>query len=154
MREIKFRGKRVDNGVWVVGNLYLPNKLVSGVYICSDCTHVNFYPDLEDGDNINNYINTGIMLGGFFEVIPETVGQYTGLKDKEGREIYEGDVVKLDHWKSSDLFDYSKPFIVTYYEGEINFKQGEFNNFKGSLNGMLSIEVIGNIHDNKELLNK
>lgn len=80
--------------------------------------------------------------------------QYTGLKDKNGTEIYEGDVVHLNHWKSSDLFDYSSHFVVEYYEGEINFKQGEYNNLKGSLNGKIDIEVIGNIYQNPELLNK
>lgn len=78
--------------------------------------------------------------------------QSTGIKDKNGKEIYEGDVVMLDHWKSSDIFNYSKPFIVSYYEGEINFRQGDYNNFKGSLNGKLNIEVIGNIYENPELL--
>jgi uncharacterized phage protein (TIGR01671 family) len=79
--------------------------------------------------------------------------QYTGLKDKNNKEIYEGDVVMIDHWKSSDLFDYSKPFSVEYYEGEINFKQGIYNNMKGSLQGKLITEIIGNIYETPHLLN-
>lgn len=78
--------------------------------------------------------------------------QFTGLLDKNGKEIYEGDIVLLNHWKSSDLFNYKLPFIVEYYEGEINFKQKEYNNFKGSLVGKIDIKIIGNIYENPELL--
>ena len=87
----------------------------------------------------------------FATCLKGTEGQFTGLKDKNETEIYEGDWVILNHWKSTDIFDYSNPFLVTYYEGEINFKQGEYNNFKGSLQGKLSIEVIGNQYEHPEL---
>ena len=93
------------------------------------------------------------LWGGYFDLFNREElqpMQYTGLKDKNGKEIYEGDVVILDHWKSQDIFDYSKPFSVTWQDGQIDFRQGLYHNFIGSMNGKIDLRIIGNIYENPE----
>ena len=129
-----YHGKRKDNGEWVEG-YYVYDE--SGqttenptAYIC----HLNTHP-------------CGYSLIPY-EVDPETVGQYTGLPDINGRKIFEGDIVKNEYRKGQ-----YQHFKVIYedrlYCWQVENKYGMLGFF---YNVIGDIEVIGNIHDNPELL--
>ena len=120
MREILFRGKRTDNGEWITD---------SETYI-------------RDGDGIwLSDENLNVVT-----VIPETVGQYTGLTDKNGKRIFEGDIVSL---VKHDGLIYKVVYVPCRYE-LVNSKG--VNCFVLDIYKSENIEVIGNIHDNPELL--
>ena len=126
MREILFRGKHIHlfpqnenlNGTWVYG------------YLCD-----------------RNYINSP-GLNGELRVDPSTVGQYTGMKDKNGERIFEGDVIKR-LWLGAEII------YCVRYDGEDAHFIGKAMNKSGFTtfdNDGEMFEVIGNIHDNPELL--
>ena len=125
IREVIFRGKRTDNGKWVKGYLYI--------------THIGSH-------EIGSYdaeINIERLT---FDVIPETVGQYTGLTDKNGKRIFEGDIVSL---VKHDSLIYKVVYVPCRYE-LVNSKG--VNCFVLDIYKSENIEVIGNIYDNPELL--
>lgn len=136
-REIKFRGKRLDNGEWVYGSLLL--------WSDGDATI------LQNNDGNNNAVWKR-------EVDPNTVGQYTGLKDKNGKEIYEGDIMFL-----SDRGSHKEEVIVehglygwTFYNPKTStfYSDGSHTYYAvENYRFMFGTGVcIGNIHDNPELL--
>lgn len=138
MREIKFRGKRVDNGEWIDGNYYESG--MSGVYILQNQTQSK---GVRGGIKIKDVCIS-------FEVISETVGQYTGLKDKNNVKIFEGDIVECVY--NGVLYT----FVVVWDNSELDFKgtNGKENYGKHFeyLTCCEEVKVIGNIYDNPELL--
>lgn len=136
MREILFRGKSKDNGEWVYGT---PLYATSYHYGCEFTLIVPIPVEF-----------SGFELDDFEDVIPETVGQFTGLLDKHGNKIFEGDVVKnsccvtLRSGDNENKWDCTIMGVVTFREGGFWVKSSEFD-FPVSN----EYEVIGNIHDNK-----
>jgi uncharacterized phage protein (TIGR01671 family) len=127
MREIRFRGKRKDGG-WEYGYLSVSR----------------------EGYEIVNADGMGLFF--HCPVEPETVGQFTGIKDKNGKEIYEGDVVRLD---DADTSTFSEVF---YDGGALCVRSSGFTYEYDVIaigwaneNLGVEVEVIGNIHDNPEL---
>lgn len=121
MREILFRGKeKGSGGAWVFGDLFHSKK-----------------PDLVF---ISNYDNDDYKE---YNVIPETVGQYTGLEDRHGAKIIEGDIVEYKD-------EYGQ---ITYHESEAMFMI-EFDTWLTDFDHITNndIEKVGNIHDDPELL--
>jgi len=68
-----FRAQRTDGQGWVEGNLYTPDKLLSGVWISPTCDYCDFYPGFEDGDNLEDFKDKGIVIGRFHQVDPSTL---------------------------------------------------------------------------------
>lgn len=140
MRTIEFRGKRVDNGEWVYGSLitgvFLKSKTKEDIPYILDISNIGYdcFEDIQE-DN------------GIYEVVPETVGQFTGLHDKNGKEIYEGDVVKVGDMKV--MIRWNNKASSFYGLFMIGSRQMDTVNL-GCLTS--DDEIIGNIHDNPELL--
>ena len=136
-REILFRGKRTDNGRWIFGNRLYDD--ISGKHYIVLSRHIiDSYTTVNPDGEFKRLHCTGV------EVVPETIGQYTGLKDKDGKKIFEGDIVLLkDDEKAKVIWgDDNAKFILDY--DNIN---ADFDNFWG-----YELETIGNIYDNPELL--
>lgn len=129
MREILFHGKRVDNGEWVEGDLL----------------QVKYY----NKPTAECKIMPQTPVSSAYPVLPETVGQYTGLTDKNGKRIFEGDILNTSNSNCRIWYvDYKHTaFCVNQVNANYCCLLDEFMQYS-------SVEVIGNIHDNPELLGK
>lgn len=141
MREILFRGKRTDCDAWVEGDLiqaFRGNQLSS----CS--------------------IMPNTPTAYCWKVDPKTVGQYTGLTDKNGRKIFEGDIVKT-HYANAQKSEYIEQVVFhngkfcAYFSNQLckqwaNLYDGTEHLPQDKSVYMDSVEVIGNIYDNPELI--
>ena len=139
MREILFRGKRADNGEWIEG-------------FCSGEEYNLYTHSIEYILRIQPLGNC-VSLG----VIPETVGQYTGLTDKNGKKIFEGDIAKLKRFEDICIGKIVFNSKTAGFEFWWNVKVGAYGEkatYKANLSVCENIEVIGNIHDNPELLGR
>lgn len=133
MREILFTGKRVDNGEWVEGfYVFVPE---------------HYKPEMSR----KSYI-VSINNGFFFEVIPETVRQYIGMTDKNGKKIFEGSIIECKVFGAMAT-DKHKKYLVVFDNGTYfaQWSIGE-RKFFAYMNETWERNVIGNIHDNPELL--
>ena len=133
MREFLFRGKRIGNGEWIYG-----------YYVHQYGSYQIYVADTNIGEFEFDQIH----------IDPETAGQFTGLTDKNGKKIFEGDIVKTD---SKDTFMvYGKPYVVEFddeYECGFVMRWKKVEHLFGDIwNKSEILEIIGNIHDNPELL--
>ena len=126
MRQIKFRGKRKKTGEWAYGDLV---RNVEGAFA--------IVPPFQM--NITMYNNN-------YEVIPESIGQFTGFLDKKGNEIYEGDMLGWWNYDASFI-----PETVLFYDGCFRIKDDYSIDSISTIDTSLRI-VIGNIHDKPGLL--
>ena len=148
-RKNKYRGQRTDTKEWVYGNLL---KLETDYFTDSNDTGFMWYiiPLKTNG----SWSKEKLMLkfiSPCFEVIPETVGQCTGLKDKNGKEIYEGDIIEKTY------YSYHQPECSEIFKIIYNGLGFSFEHIKGRFYHTPfteEIEVIGNIHDNPELIRR
>lgn len=145
MREIKFRGKCLESDTWIYGSLFnsIWRKSADGSRVCY------IFPDnmLDDDNGGGDCWEDFAEVAEQYEVAPATVGQYTGLKDKNGREIYEGDIIG---GSNGSINGWEWPFKseIKWNDEECGFNTPTW----GYMDSTHYYNVLGNIYDNPDLL--
>lgn len=135
MREILFRGKRLDNGEWVYGSF------------CMDA-----FEQFNGLCGVDGFIRLYDKTKGKMqshEVERETVSQYTGLKDKNGKRIFEGDIWNCKGYIGLIIWCKEESRFEAVYEIDGMLFENAVSDIRAK-----TVEVIGNVHDNPELLKK
>lgn len=134
-REILFRGKRIENGEWVYGDLIQLSEHDDYWYILPNGVSAEMY-EKEPYLFRQNDVMCEVALA---KVFRETIGEFTGLTDKNGNEIFEGDILKWDsrEWGG----EYNE--VVRWDYGQFDMRKNDWKEW---------CEIIGNIYDNPELL--
>lgn len=137
MRETLFRGKSAEDGKWFTGQLLHFKSPVSG-------KELNVIVEGCEWDDSKEWFNIGRRA----KVVPETVGQYIGLKDRQGKPIFEGDIVEVDGEEFPFLIEYDEQdaiWLATNRYDTLSFRDNITNN---------DCTIISNIYDNPNLLSK
>lgn len=130
MREILFRGKRADGGGWVVGEFSKPSNILT--------VEREFDPVTQEEDDVfNDYL-----------CLPETIGQFTGLCDKNGNKVFEGDIL---YW-ATDLDGngvLTEEHLTVYWDSQLAGFQlkSDISEFPCEIEGSNELEIVGNIFD-------
>ena len=139
MREILFRGKRLDNGQWVYGDLLTKNK------------NGNYCPRIKQNIELDPFP---------IQVDPATVGQYTGVVDRNGKQVFEDDIIGYTDTDTKKTWIFG--VVKWYYEGNFYINTDNYCNYTSdndcaNVGRMINrtatkLYVLGNIHDTPELL--
>lgn len=138
-REILFRGKLEYNGKWIYGDLLQYENGEVAIF----------------GDRLSSFGCECTEMLKRDRVTPETIGQYTGLKDKNGKKIFEGDIVHLkgDGFDDKEVgIDYYR--VVTFHDGTICLSVGDVFHtpINDYVHGLDDWDIVGNITDTPELM--
>lgn len=146
MREVRFRARRIDNGQWVYG-----------LYIKTPLTDENSGTD----PKVGWFFLTGETRycianenGAVFVIDPKTLGQHTGLKDKNSKDIFEGDILACRFMIDYDVFRPIENVAVVFEDGRFKPMTDQKMTQYRMLSYYYDYEIIGNIHENPELLTK